>query len=146
LGGHALAAGVTLREADRPRFAAAIAAAARERLDAASIERIVETDGSPDEVETLELAESFRTGVWGQGFPAPVFDDAFTVAEQRRVGGRHLRLRLARDARRQPVIDAIAFNQPAELPARIRAAYRLDVNEFQGTRALQLVIEHWEAC
>jgi single-stranded-DNA-specific exonuclease len=143
-GGHAMAAGLTLREADLPRFAQAIEVVARERLDPASIQRIVETDGTPDEVETLELAESFRNAVWGQGFPAPMFDDVFAVTEQRWVGGRHLRLRLSRDARPQPLVDAIAFNQPAMLPARIRAAYRLDVNEFQGTRALQLILEHWE--
>jgi single-stranded-DNA-specific exonuclease len=143
-GGHAMAAGLTLREADLPRFAQAIEVVARERLDPASIQHIVETDGTPDEVETLELAESFRNAVWGQGFPAPMFDDVFAVTEQRWVGGRHLRLRLSRDARPQPLVDAIAFNQPAMLPARIRAAYRLDVNEFQGTRALQLILEHWE--
>jgi len=146
-GGHAMAAGVTLDEAALPRFAAAFEAVARERLDASLLSPVVESDGPlGDEQLSIELAESLRTAVWGQGFPPPTFDDAFVVAEQRWVGGRHLRLRLVGADGSRQACDAIAFNQPAELPGRVRAVFRLDVNEYQGTRALQLVIEHWEAC
>jgi len=146
-GGHAMAAGLTLREEDLPRFTRAIEAVAREALDPALLQRIVETDGEPgDTALSIDLAESLREGVWGQGFPAPSFDETFRVAGQRRVGGRHLRLRLSRTASCDVSFEAIAFNEEAELPATIHAVYRLDVNEYQGTRALQLVIEHWEAC
>jgi single-stranded-DNA-specific exonuclease len=142
-----MAAGVTLDEVELPRFAAAFEAVARERLDASLLAPMVESDGPlGDEPLAIELAESLRTAVWGQGFPPPAFDDAFVVAEQRWVGGRHLRLRLAAADGSRQTCDAIAFNQPAELPARVRAVFRLDVNEYQGTRALQLVVEHWEAC
>ncbi len=86
-----------------------------------------------------------RDEVWGQGFPAPVFDDVFAVADQRIVGGRHSRLTLERDAPRGKVrFQAMLFNHSEPLPATIRAAYRPDVNEWNGTAALQLVIEHWQ--
>jgi len=144
-GGHAMAAGLTLREADLPRFVAAIEAVARDALDEERLHRIVETDGVlGDTPMSLDLAESIRTGVWGQGFPAPSFDETFAVAGQRWVGGKHLRLRLSRADARDAPLEAIAFNQEAELPANIHAVYRLDVNEYQGMRALQLVIDHWE--
>jgi single-stranded-DNA-specific exonuclease len=146
-GGHAMAAGVTLDEAALPRFAAAFEAVARERLDASLLAPVIESDGPlGDEKLSIDLAETLRAAVWGQGFPPPTFDDSFVVAEQRWVGGRHLRLRLASTDGTRQACDAIAFNQPVELPGRVRAVFRLDVNEYQGTRALQLVIEHWEAC
>lgn len=145
-GGHAMAAGLTLREADLGRFNLAFERVAREWLTEAHLQRVLETDGSlgPDEV-SMDLAESLRTGVWGQGFPAPAFNDTFVVVDQRWVGGRHLRLRLQREAAdsRSPT-DAIAFNQPATLPGRVHAVYRLDVNAYKGTQSLQLIIDHWE--
>ncbi|MEO7762093.1 MAG: single-stranded-DNA-specific exonuclease RecJ, partial [Casimicrobiaceae bacterium] len=144
-GGHAMAAGLTLRESDLPRFVEAIERVAREGLDPAHLQRVAITDGALAGGASLDLAESIRTGVWGQGFPVPTFDDAFNVVGQRRVGGKHLRVRLSARGHASPAIDAIAFNQPEALPARIHAVFRLDVNEYQGTRALQLVIEHWEA-
>jgi single-stranded-DNA-specific exonuclease len=145
-GGHAMAAGLTLREADLGRFMLAFEGVAREWLTAAHLQRVLETDGSLDPAEaSMGLAESFRSGVWGQGFPAPAFDDTFVVADQRWIAGKHLRLRLARDAdSARPRYEAIAFNQSTLLPACIHAVYRLDVNEYQGTRSLQLMIDHWE--
>jgi single-stranded-DNA-specific exonuclease len=144
-GGHAMAAGLTLREADLPRFSRAIEAVAREGLDEARLLRIVETDGAlGNEPVTLALAEALRAGVWGQGFPAPSFDEQFAVAGQRWFGGKHLRLRIVREADPRASFEAVAFNQDAELPERIHAVYRVDVSEYQGLRTLQLVIEHWE--
>jgi single-stranded-DNA-specific exonuclease len=145
-GGHAMAAGLTLRETDLDRFMLAFEAVARERLTEAQLQRVLETDGSLDPGEmSMGLAESFRSGVWGQGFPAPAFDDIFAVADQRWVGGKHLRLRLIRGSGGERTrYDAIAFNQSALLPACVRAVYRLDVNEYQGTQSLQLMIDYWE--
>jgi len=150
-GGHAMAAGLTIAEADLPRFSAAFELVAREWLTAAHLQRVLETDGSlPPAESTLEVAESLGRGVWGQGFPHPAFDDAFAVVEQRWVGGKHVRLRLDRADGPGPNgtarYDAIAFNQSALLPPRIHAVYRLDVNVYQGARLLQLVIDHWESC
>ena len=145
-GGHAYAAGLSIAERDVERFAAAFEAVAREQLSLAQLERIRETDGvlAPAEL-TLELAQALADGVWGQGFPWPTFDDVFEVADQRIVGGRHSRLVLRRPG---PAADAgyagILFNHADPLPPAIRAVYRPDPNEWNGTVALQLVIEHWE--
>jgi single-stranded-DNA-specific exonuclease len=140
-GGHAYAAGLTLAEADLPRFASLFEDIAREQLSAAQLARVLETDGAlaPGELD-LELASGLRDGVWGQGFAAPVFDDRFDVLEQRVVGGRHLRLVLGRAGER---FDAILFQRADPVPFTIRAIYRPEVNVWNGTRSLQLVVEHW---
>jgi single-stranded-DNA-specific exonuclease len=80
--------------------------------------------------------------IWGQGFPPPLFCDAFTVESQRVVGERHLKLRLVKDGRR---LEAMRFNSLEPLPPRVRAAYRLGVNEFNGLRSVQLSLEQVEA-
>jgi single-stranded-DNA-specific exonuclease len=140
-GGHAAAAGLTIAAADFDRFAEAFEATARGLLTPADLEREIVSDGALDAAElTLGLAQALRERVWGQGFPQPAFDDEFAVAEQRVVGGAHLRLALARDGRRY---EAILFRHTEPLPARVRAVYRPEVNEWQGSASLQLVVEHW---
>jgi single-stranded-DNA-specific exonuclease len=142
-GGHAAAAGLTVREADFDRFRAAFEATAQSLLSPADLERIIETDGAlPVEHLTLESARLIEPQVWGQGFPAPTFDDEFAVAEQRVVGDRHLKLRLAKDGTEY---DAMLFSHTAPLPERVHAVYRIAVNEYRGTQKLQLTIEHWKA-
>jgi len=140
-GGHAFAAGLTLPEAALPAFRAAFEAAARERLTPADLAATCETDGAlaPGEL-TFALAQSLQQQVWGQGLPAPVFDDTFAVRGSRIVGGRHTKLSLERDGER---FDAILFGHADPLPGRIRAAYRPGVNEWQGSASLELTIEHW---
>jgi single-stranded-DNA-specific exonuclease len=141
-GGHAFAAGLTLAESALPRFAAMFEAIAREQLSPADLARTLDSDGSLASGElNLELAQVLRAEVWGQGFPAPVFDDTFCVLAQRTVGGSHSKLALARDRER---FDAILFRHVDSLPRFIRAAYRPDVNEWRGEATLQLVIEHWQ--
>ncbi len=141
-GGHAFAAGLTIREADFPAFAGAFEEVARGLLTPADLERVIETDGAlADRELTLELAALIGQQVWGQGFPQPSFSDRFTVAQQRVVGEKHLRLKLAKDGRG---LDAILFFHDTPLPERIHAVYRVDVNEYNGNRNLQLILEHWE--
>jgi len=154
-GGHAYAAGMTVTEAELPRFAAAFEAVARELIAPAQLLRRRESDGplAPGELG-IELAEALRGQVWGQGFPPPVFDDAFAVAEQRIVAGKHTRLTLVgprcagpAGAGAAPVgarYAAILFNRVDPLPAAIRAVYRPEVDEWNGSASLQLVVEHWE--
>ena len=141
-GGHAAAAGLTLRAADFERFSAAFEAAAQALLTPADLARSIETDGAlPAGNLTLETARLLEQQVWGQGFPAPTFDDEFGVVQQRIVGERHLKLRLARDGAEY---EAMLFSHTAPLPARVRAVYRLGVNEYNGAQKLQITIEHWE--
>src|SRR6266699_659491 len=141
-GGHAAAAGLTLRPEDFARFAQSFEAVARELLSPAQLARAVETDGSLEPAYLdLGLAQLLDTQVWGQGFPQPLFCDEFEVLGQRVVGEKHLRLKLARAGR---TVEAMRFNSLDPLPSPVRAAYRLSVNEFNGMQNLQLVVEHWE--
>jgi len=141
-GGHAAAAGLTLRESEFARFRAAFEIVANSLLSAADLERVIETDGAlPLEHCTLEAARVLEHQVWGQGFAAPTFDDEFTVARQRVVGQRHLKLRLVKDNRE---VEAMLFAHATPLPDRIHAVYRLAVNEWNGAQTLQLTIEHWQ--
>jgi len=141
-GGHAAAAGLTLRAADFERFSAAFEAAAQALLTPADLARSIETDGAlPAGNLTLETARLLEQQVWGQGFPGPTFDDEFGVVQQRMVGERHLKLRLAKDGAEY---EAMLFAHIAPLPGRVRAVYRLGVNEYNGAQTLQLTIEHWQ--
>lgn len=140
-GGHAYAAGLTLAEAGLPIFAAEFERVAREWLSPAALGETVETDGelAPDEL-TLNLAQELATGIWGQGFPAPVFEGTFTVAGQRLVGQKHTRLMLALGGMR---LEGIAFHELGPLPKRVHAIYRPEINRYQGQDELQVVLESW---
>ena len=141
-GGHAQAAGLTLREADLDAFRAAFEAAAAQMLPPGARSRVVETDGTLEPAFlTLETARLLGAQIWGQGFPEPRFCDTFAVESQRVVGERHLKLRLAKDGRR---IEAMRFGSLDPLPPKVRAAYRLAVNEFNGLKSVQLTLEHVE--
>ncbi len=150
-GGHAMAAGLTLRADSLSVFATALVAEAGRWLDASAL-GIVESDGelAPEEITLTTALELRDAGPWGQGFPEPAFDGEFSVVNARLVGERHLKLRVGTD-RSGETYDAIAFRytdgeaDSSKLPeGRIRLAYRLDVNEYLGSRRLQLVVEHIE--
>ena len=147
-GGHAQAAGLTIREADLDRFSAAFESAAEGMIPSAALHRTVETDGELETAYfTLEVAQMMENQIWGQGFPQPVFCDTFEVESQRIVAGKHTKLRLCKEGRR---IEAIWFNSMGTPPDgahqnRIRAAYRLSVNEYNGLKSVQVNVEHVEA-
>jgi single-stranded-DNA-specific exonuclease len=142
-GGHAAAAGLSLAEADLPRFSEEFERVAREWLSPAALRHALETDGELDAAElTLDLAQAIAAQVWGQGFPQPLFEGVFAVAEQHRVADKHAKLVVTLAGR---PVEAIVFNEPRSLPARIRAAYRAEINRYQDLLSLQLVVEHWQA-
>ncbi len=141
-GGHAAAAGLTLRADGLEEFRAAIEASVREMVDPAALSRTVETDGSLEVAyASLDVARMLSGEVWGQGFPPPLFLDDFSVESQRLVGEKHLKLRLARAGQR---FNAMLFRHDTPVPASMRGAYRLTVDEFNGVQSLQLTVEHWE--
>ncbi len=148
-GGHAMAAGLSLRTCDYPRFSAAFDAEVTALLTEDDLQARVLTDGEvrADEL-SLGTAQLLRAhGPWGQGFPEPCFDGEFEVLQQRMLGEKHLKLVVCLPGLRQQALDAIAFNvDPAFWTrcnaTRIRAVYRLDVNEYRGQRSLQLILEH----
>jgi single-stranded-DNA-specific exonuclease len=147
-GGHAQAAGLTIREADRERFEAAFERALEEMLPLEARTRTLETDGSLEPAHcTLEVARLLETQIWGQGFPQPLFCDTFALETRRVVGDKHLKLGLAKDGRRYEAMFFNAVERDApQGPAggRVRAAYRLGVNEFNGLRKVQINVEHLE--
>lgn len=141
-GGHAQAAGLSIGAGDYERFAGEFERTVEELLPPSARLRVVETDGALDSMHfSLEVARLLEAGIWGQGFPQPVFCDTFAVENQRVVGERHLKLMLVKNGRR---IEAMRFGALDPLPAQVRAAYRLSVNEFNGLKNIQLNVEHFE--
>jgi single-stranded-DNA-specific exonuclease len=141
-GGHAAAAGLTLRESDFDRFRQAFEETALSLLTPADLERVIETDGTlaPGEL-TPDSVALLSAPVWGHGFPAPRFCDEFEVTAQRVVAEKHVKLTLAHGGQR---VEAIRFNFLEAAPRRIRAVYQPTLNEYNGRTSVQLNIEHWE--
>ena len=141
-GGHAMAAGLTIREADFERFSRIFAETVGELLEPHELQRTLDTDGPLETgYMSLEVARLLDAEIWGQGFSMPVFEDVFEVEAQKLMKERHLKLRLSKPG---AVFDAVRFNCTDHVPPRIRAAYRLSANEFQGVTNLQLLLEHFE--
>ncbi|WP_301102538.1 single-stranded-DNA-specific exonuclease RecJ [Propionivibrio sp.] len=141
-GGHAMAAGASMMEADFPRFRELFREIADELLSPADLTRTLETDGRLESgylsINTVHLLEN---EVWGQGFPAPIFADEFVVESQRILKEKHLKLRLRKGDER---LEAIQFNFSTAPGGTIRAAYRLAINDYNGVQTPQLMIEHIE--
>ena len=140
-GGHAMAAGCTVPEAQFNVFEQALAQVAREWLDAATLTRRLETDGPlAPEYRRADLVDTLHREVWGQGFAPPTFSGEVQVLSQRLVGEakNHLSIKLMHQG--QPV-DAIWFGHTEQLPARVLLAFRLDVNEWKGERKVQFLVE-----
>lgn len=139
-GGHAMAAGLTLRTEAFDAFAAAFEQVGRECLSKSQLERVVETDGSLEHAYfTTDFIDVMAAQVWGHGFAPPVFCDDFRVLNQRILKERHLKLQLERDGHR---FDAIWFGHADSLGATATIAYRLDANTFNGVTKVQLLVEH----
>lgn len=151
-GGHAMAAGLTLARERLDDFSRAFDAEVSRQLVPDDLRRVILSDGDLAATELdLAVAEQLREGgPWGQHFPEPVFDGEFLLLDQRLVGERHLKMTVAHPDDPQRAIDVISFNVdlrrwPDRDCARVRLAYRLDVNEWRGRVTLQLVAEHLEA-
>jgi len=150
-GGHAMAAGLTIRALDLDRFARAFDAAVAAQLALVEPDDVIWTDGELAESEiSLPTAQLLRdAGPWGQAFPEPSFQGEFDVESARVVGEKHVKFWL-RPVDSRARFDAIAFNlldgERFKVPpaGRLKVAYRLDINHWQGERRLQLLIEHVE--
>ncbi len=147
-GGHAMAAGLSLRLEDFPAFKEAFAAALIGLVDAAMLEQVIYTDGNLNEdLLNLSFAELLQdSGPWGQQYPEPLFIGNFEVIQARVLGDKHLKF-LLKSADSEHMIDAIAFNVDAEILKKqltsIEVVYQLQVNEFRGQRSAQLMINHF---
>lgn len=147
-GGHAMAAGLTLEEANFDAFQQRFGDLVTEWLDPALLQGEILSDGPLSAQDmTLEVAEMLReAGPWGQMFPEPMFDGEFRLLQQRLVGERHLKVMLE-PVGGGPLLDGIAFNVdtaiwPDNGVRQVKIAYKLDVNEFRGNRSVQLIIEN----
>lgn len=138
-GGHAAAAGCTVARDQFPVFEAALRQIAGEWLDAATLQRTLQTDGALSaEFRRADIAASLQQAIWGHGFDAPLFNEHMEVLQQRLVGEKHLKLQLRHQGN---VVDGIFFGRTAPLPAHAHLAYRLDINQWQGQQSVQFVVE-----
>ena len=147
-GGHAMAAGLSLPQANFGAFAAAFDAEVRRQLCEDDLTGRLLTDGQLSVEEFhLELARALRNaGPWGQHFPEPMFHGVFQLMQQRIVGERHLKLVLKSECG-SLTLDGIAFNVDREIWPNptvrwAELAYKLDVNEYRGQESVQLMVAH----
>lgn len=141
-GGHAMAAGASVPAERFEQFREAFEQDASACLTPEHFLDVVETDGElPPEHVCLDFAEELERHVWGQGFPEPVFDGTFVIRDTRNIGETHLKLRLSDGVGTH---NAIWFGArqygPPDLRERMRFAYKLQVNEYQGNRSVQLMV------
>ncbi len=147
-GGHAMAAGLTLAQADFERFSRLFDDAVKNAMTEDSLKSVLLSDGELSPLEmNLDVALMLREGgPWGQGFAEPIFDGKFKLLNQKLVAGKHLKM-LLEPAMGGRVLDGIAFNidlkrWPDPSVQEVELAYRLDINEYRGNENLQLMIEH----
>ncbi|HEY2463198.1 MAG TPA: single-stranded-DNA-specific exonuclease RecJ [Steroidobacteraceae bacterium] len=151
-GGHAMAAGLSLREAHLPAFRLAFAAEIARRANHELLSGAIYSDGALSAAELcVDTAEALRgAGPWGQGFPEPAFDGQFRVEEARIVGDKHMKMRLRLPHLGAEAIDAIAFGYIGSLSesarlsggATIQLVYRLEINAYRGVARIQLNCQH----
>jgi single-stranded-DNA-specific exonuclease len=146
-GGHAMAAGLSIKADNFEAFKEALDAYAQEHLPDSLLAKEWRSDGQLSAQE-LQLNQAFllqQAGPWGQGFEEPTFHGRFVLVQQRIVGEKHLKLVLA-DLQTGELVDAIYFNiDLAVWPSTCEQAdlvYRLDINEFRGRQSLQLMVQH----
>ncbi len=139
-GGHAAAAGLSIREESFADFAEQFEITVAQLLTPADLEQLIETDGELDVTEMkLPLARELAGQVWGQGFAAPLFQGIFNVANQRVVAEKHLKLKLTQGNHE---FDAIYFSHIEPMPKTVLCIYRLAINEYLGLEDVQLTLEH----
>ncbi|MCM1129043.1 MAG: single-stranded-DNA-specific exonuclease RecJ [Alistipes senegalensis] len=139
-GGHAMAAGLTLRAEAYQTFCKTFEAIAREQLGPSQRNQIIETDGEPDaSCYTLAFVRQLESQVWGHCFEPPLFSGCFRIINQRVLKNRHLSLQLEKDGCK---LKAIYFNHASLLPNESCLAFRFASNEYKGITSVQLIIEH----
>lgn len=148
-GGHAMAAGLTLKREYFEKFSEIFNAVVSQKIREEDLSHKLMTDGELASNElSLEIAEKLReAGPWGQAFPEPLFDGVFTIIDQRLVGSKHLKMLLSKEGK---TIDAIAFNVdlnqwPNYRCHDVNVAYRMDINEYRGKRSVQMIVEYMES-
>lgn len=150
-GGHAMAAGLSLRADALEPFQQALNSAVIELASADCFEQRFLTDGELP-IDAFDLGfvrEIERLGPWGQAFPEPAFSGTMEVASWRILKDVHLKLSLRTEGGK--VVDAIAFNATELVdrfkrtpPDELSLVFRLSINEWQGQQSLQLMVVYAE--
>ncbi len=153
-GGHAMAAGLTIKEQHFESFSKLFDEQVRAILNESALEGVILSDGElkPEEFSMHTATQLREGGPWGQSFPEPVFDGEFKLLHQKLVGEKHLKMMLEPIYKGHPtniMLDAIAFNVdlrrwPDASVKTVKLAYKLDINEFRGNQSLQLMVEYLE--
>ncbi|MDB1124826.1 single-stranded-DNA-specific exonuclease RecJ [Vibrio algarum] len=151
-GGHAMAAGLTIKEKNFQTFASLFDQLVRDELDESALQGVILSDGElkPEEFSMHTANQLREGGPWGQNFPEPIFDGEFKLLHQKLVGEKHLKMMVEPLFKGLPtniMIDAIAFNVdlrrwPDATAKRVKLAFKLDINEFRGNQSLQLMVEN----
>jgi single-stranded-DNA-specific exonuclease len=143
-GGHAMAAGLSIHRQDFAAFASAFETVSQELLSKDQLERVYATDGAYAAPQVVIAdVHALQQAVWGQGFPAPQFDEVVDVLEQKIVGVKHSKLRVTRNGAHP--VTALLWNHIDPLPKRIHVVYRWNVNTFNGNESAEMMIEAWAA-
>ncbi len=144
-GGHAMAAGLTIKKKNIVLFRKIFNSIAKKILNQDQLAKLVLTDGPLNSEINITQVEEIQNKVWGQDFEIPIFTDTFRVIKQELIANAHKKLQLiATHNLRQ--FEAICFREKGILPAKIEAIYQLNVNNFKGRKTIQLVINHWHPC
>ena len=146
-GGHAMAAGLTIRKQDFEKFDACFQEVASSLLTDELLERRHTHDGALEASEfTPEIGDLLAEEIWGQGFPQPVFYGEFEITQQNLMKEKHLRLLVrplgaAEGKSTSKPLTAVWFNRTQTLPPKAKLAYRLVTDRYQGQARVQLMIE-----
>lgn len=144
-GGHAMAAGLTLRQGSLKTFGDLFEDIVRSQVNEDTLSQTFLTDGSLKASDiTLANAQLINAQIWGQGFPPPSFADTFQVIRQQSMGAdkKHTKAWLAKEGQE---FEAMFWRCEEILPRDIRVVYRPTVNEWRGNTELQLYVDYWEA-
>lgn len=144
-GGHAMAAGLSLKRTSYADFQQILAAEIKCKLNNDDLVHEITTDGELSAAElSLELASLLDlAGPWGKDFPEPTFVGHFQIKQKRLLQDKHLKMVLETDGKS---FNAIAFNIDKDFllsdNKKVMIVYRLTINDFQGKKELQLLVEY----
>ncbi|MGY8858040.1 MAG: single-stranded-DNA-specific exonuclease RecJ [Pseudomonadales bacterium] len=144
-GGHAMAAGLTLKRRNFEAFVTAFNEVMAQMDDEVFAEQKF-TDGPLQAGDfSLWFAEHLAdASIWGHGFAPPIFDGVFEVLSFKILKDKHLKLSLRYPDVQYP-IEAICFNFDNEAwdyrAKQVHLLFQLDINEWNGKQSLQLMVK-----
>ncbi|MGO2212699.1 single-stranded-DNA-specific exonuclease RecJ [Psychrobacter alimentarius] len=144
-GGHAMAAGLTLKRRNFEAFETAFNDVMAQIDDEIFAEQKF-SDGPLQATDfSLWFAEHLAdASIWGHGFAPPIFDSVFEVLSFKILKDKHLKLSLRYPDVQYP-IEAIYFNFDSSIwdyrTERVHLLFQLDINEWNGKQSLQLMVK-----